>query len=84
MTTTFEAAARTAKATKMANVLIAHGADADSAAALPLKGRAMTALLAGTRAPSDTTWALVVEMVQAQALWGSKFMAKATAEPSRY
>lgn len=80
-TNKFEAAARTAKASKMANVLIAHGADAETVAALPRKGRAMTAQLAGCRVPSETTWALVVEMVRADALWGSKFMAKATAEP---
>lgn len=67
----FEAAARTAKASKMANVLIAHGADAETVAALPLKGRTMTAQLAGCRAPSETTWALVVEMVRADALFSA-------------
>lgn len=67
----FEAAARTAKASKMANVLIAHGADAETVAALPPKGRAMVAQLAGCLVPSETTWALVVEMVQADALFSA-------------
>ncbi len=79
----FEAAARTAKASKMASVLIAHGANPETAADLPMKGRMVTAELAGTRAPSETTWALVVEMVQAEALWGSMFMVKALVEPAR-
>lgn len=68
-TSKFEAAARTAKASKMANVLIAHGADAETAAALPLRGRRLVAELAGCRVPSETTWALVVEMVAADALF---------------
>lgn len=67
--TKFEAAARTAKASKMANVLIAHGADAETVAALPAKGRRMVAELAGTRLPSEETWALIVEMVRADALF---------------
>lgn len=67
----FEAAARTAKASKMANVLIAHGSDAETAAALPVRGRRMVAELAGCRVPSETTWALVVEMVRADALFSA-------------
>jgi hypothetical protein len=70
-TNKFEAAARTAKASKMANVLIAHGSDAETAAALPARGRMMVAELAGCRVPSETTWALVVEMVAADALFSA-------------
>lgn len=64
-----EAAARTAKASKMANVLIAHKADATTVAALPENGRRLVAELAGCRMPSPTTWALVAEMVAADALF---------------
>lgn len=74
--TQHELVARRAKAIKLTDVLIAHGADFETAAALPPQGRTMVAQLAGCREASDTTWALVVEMVQADALWGSKFFAK--------
>lgn len=71
MTTTskFERLARQAKATKMANVLIAHGADAATVAALPAKGRRIVTELAGCRVASDKTWELVVSLVAADALF---------------
>lgn len=64
-----EASARTVKASKMANVLIAHKADVATVAALPEEGRRIVAELAGCRMPSSTTWALVAEMVAADALF---------------
>lgn len=79
--TKFEVVARNTKAAKMASVLIAHHADAETAAALPAAGRQVVAELAGCRIPSETTWALVVEMVQAEAMWGSMYMVKALVEP---
>jgi len=60
-----EAALRQAKAEKMAAVLIAHGADAATAAALDDEGRKLTAELAGTRPPSDKTWEVVTDCVRA-------------------
>ncbi len=70
--TTHEAAARQAKATKMANVLLAHGADAQAAAALPSHGRRIVAKLAGTKLPSETTWAVVVDQLRADALFAGR------------
>lgn len=64
-----EAAARTAKASKMANVLIAHKADVATVAALPEEGRRIVAELAGCRMPSPRTWELVADMVAADALF---------------
>jgi len=61
----YKVAARQAKAEKMAAVLIAHGADAATTAALDDKGRKLTAELAGTRPPSDQTWEVVVDCVRA-------------------
>jgi hypothetical protein len=61
--TAYEAAARTAKAAKLAAVLIAHGATAAEVHAMPRAGRAVVAQLAGTRPPSPTTWLMVAELV---------------------
>ncbi len=72
-----EAAARTAKASKMANVLIAHKADVATVAALPENGRRLVAELAGCRLPSQTTWSLVAEMVAADALFAQSVAAVA-------
>jgi hypothetical protein len=60
-----EATARMIKATKLATVLIAHRAEPAVVAAMPEAGRRLTATLAGTRSPSETTWALVTDLVEA-------------------
>lgn len=65
--TKHEAAARQAKASKMVAVLLAHGADSATVAQLPTRGRAIVAELAGCRTPSDATWQVVVEQIQARA-----------------
>lgn len=59
----YAAAARQLKAARLAAVLITHGADAASTAALDGPTRLSVAALAGTRPPSADTWALVVELV---------------------
>ena len=54
------------KARKCANVLLSNGANATQAAALgtTLIGRTLTANAAATHIPSETTWALIVELVR--------------------
>ena len=59
-----EARNRTAKALRLAHILIAHGATAAMAAALPPKGRSIAADLAGVRRPSDATWAIVEQLLR--------------------
>lgn len=59
--------ARYRKARKIANHLtLLEGASAASVAALGEQelGRVLAAQAAGTRVPSETTWALVVELVR--------------------
>jgi hypothetical protein len=63
--TAHEAAARTRKAFKLLAVLRQANATAAEAAALPEGHRAVVAELAGCPAPSNTTWAVVVEMLRA-------------------
>lgn len=57
----FEQRKRIDKAWKLAAILQEHGATPEQAAALSLKGRLDTALVAGVNPPSDTTWRLTVE-----------------------
>lgn len=73
--TRYEAAARTAKAAKLADVLIAHGATAAQAAELPESHRQVVAELAGTRLPSPTTWAQVVDQLRARELFATRVAA---------
>ncbi len=54
------------KATLLANVLAAHGATADQAAALPDEGRATAAELAQVTAPSEESWSMVVGILQSR------------------
>lgn len=62
-TTAYEERARATKAYRLADVLTAHRSSASSAAALPDEGRTLVAELAGTRQPSEATWALVCEIL---------------------
>ncbi len=62
-TNVFAIKARNAKAGKLADVLILHGASSAEAAGLPVESRLTVATLAGTRKPSSITWDLVVELV---------------------
>jgi len=64
-TNAYAVTARQIKAAKMAEVLIAHGATAADVHAMPLRGRAIVAELAGTRPPSPLTWVEVAERVAA-------------------
>lgn len=63
--TKFEAAGRTRKALKLSEVLVRQGATAEQAAVLPETHRRIVAELAGCPAPSEETWAVVVELVRA-------------------
>ena len=58
------AANRTAKALRLADVLRAHGADADQVEAMPAAGWAMAADLAGTKPPSVETQQTVVALLR--------------------
>lgn len=58
--TIHEFRARQAKAARLVAVLVDHGATAATAAALDDEHRRMTEELAGTRAASEATWALVI------------------------
>jgi hypothetical protein len=62
-----EAEARALKATRLTQVLEDLGATAETVARLPERGWTMVAQLAGTRMPSLTTRALVVDMLRARA-----------------
>jgi hypothetical protein len=55
--------ARNAKASKMADVLLLHGASSAEARALPVECRRTVATLAGVRVPSATTWELVCDLL---------------------
>ena len=57
----FEQRKRIDKAWKLSAILQQHGATAAAAAALPLKARLDTALVAGVNPPSEKTWQLAVE-----------------------
>lgn len=57
----FEQRKRIDKAWKLSAVLLQHAATPEAAAALPLKARLDTALVAGVNPPSDKTWQLTVE-----------------------
>lgn len=66
-----EEAARTRKALRLRDVLLAHKATALEAAQMPAEGWDTVAQLADTRQPSDATKALVVlllESAEAEAL----------------
>jgi hypothetical protein len=62
-TNVFATKARNAKAAKIADVLIAHGATAAEARALPIESRLTASTLAGARRPSPVTWDLVCELL---------------------
>ncbi len=62
-TNVYEITARARKASKLADVLILHGATSAQAAGLPSEYRLATATLAGVRPPSDTTWEEVVQLL---------------------
>lgn len=62
-----EAEARTIKALALVQVLVAHGATADEARALPAAGRRMAETLAGTRPASDATWTVAVTVLSRRA-----------------
>jgi hypothetical protein len=57
----FEQHRRIDKAWKLSAALQQHGATPQAAAALPLKARLDTALIAGVNPPSEKTWQLTVE-----------------------
>lgn len=59
-----EATARIRKAHAICEVLAAHGATADEAAALPPAGQRIAADLAGVRPASEATWACVVALLR--------------------
>lgn len=63
-----EAAARTRKAHRIAEVLRQHNATSADAVRLDESGRRSAAELAGVRPASSTTWACVVALLQ---LWES-------------
>ena len=57
----FEQRKRIDKAWALSAILEQHGATTTAAAALPLKARLDTALIAGVKPPSDKTWQLTVD-----------------------
>lgn len=59
-----ETIARTTKALALVDILAAHGATAAEARALPPSGRRMAEQLAGVRPGSDTTWQVVVTVLE--------------------
>lgn len=72
-----EATARAVKASKLADVLVAHGATAAEAEALPPSGRRMAERLAGVNKGSSATWAVVVAMLEWRVRWGADPVADA-------
>jgi hypothetical protein len=66
MTGLHEEAARTRKALRLRDVLIAHGATALEAAAMPALGWDVVAQLGGCRPPSDATKAQVVLLLESR------------------
>lgn len=78
--TAYEVVARQVKADRIVRALEAHGATPSQVAALDDGERARVALVAGTRRPSEDTWALVVELFTQRARYSASTLAAMAAD----
>lgn len=67
MTSTYETTARYRKAERLADVIETFSGSPADVAAMPVEGRRMAEQLAMVRTASESTWALVAEVLRTRA-----------------